>query len=196
MALIYSKRGRNLVKICKLIFTAEEYYILVPVRDFTADQVFSFDGRNHLDTWVPLPVKRMEPEKGLELSDAPGWTFPMFSKKAVNILKPLIRDSVEFLELVFPESEYWGVNVTKVLDVINYEKAQFRTFPNSNRIMVFEKYAFVDSEELRSASIFKIIDEPRRNSFVTDRFKQLVEENKLTGFVFKEVWDSWTGDGR
>ena len=44
--------------------------------------------------------------------------------------------------------------------------------------------------------VVKIIDEPRRNSFVTDRFKQLVEENKLTGFVFKEVWDSWTGDGR
>lgn len=178
------------MKIWELEFTADEYDSLVPVQEFTAEQIFSFDGRKHSDTWAPLPVKRLEPEKGLKLSDAPGWTFPMFSKKAVDILEPLISDSVEFLELIFPEGEYWGVNVIKVLDVIDYEKAQFRTFPNSNRILWFLKYAFVDSEELRSANIFKIVDEARCDPFVSDRFKQLVEKNKLTGFVFKEVWDS------
>ena len=132
----------------------------------------------------------MEPEKKLELSDAPGFTIPVFSKRAVEILRPLIQNSIEELELQFEEAEYYGINVTTVLDVIDYSKSKYKMYSDGKRIMVFEKYAFRICNELNNNNIFKIVDEPSRWEFVSDRFKQIVEENHLSGFKFKLVWDS------
>ena len=50
----------------------------------------------------------MEPEKGLELSDAPGFTIPVFSRRAWECLEPLISKNVEILPLDFNEKEYFG----------------------------------------------------------------------------------------
>ena len=60
-------------------------------------------------------------------------------------------------------------------------------FPNSDRIMIFQSYAFIE-ERLRGTDIFKIKDEPRRSAFVTDNFKNCVLENELSGFKFQLVW--------
>jgi hypothetical protein len=57
----------------------------------------------------------MEPEKGLELSDAPGFTIPVFSRRAWECLEPLISKNVEILPLDFNEKEYFGINVITVL---------------------------------------------------------------------------------
>lgn len=48
----------------------------------------------------------MEPEKGLELSDAPGFTIPVFSRRAWECLEPLISKNVEILPLV-----YWHIGI-------------------------------------------------------------------------------------
>ena len=44
--------------------------------------------------------------------------------------------------------------------------------------------------DLTKHNIFKIVDEKKRRAFVTEEFKRAVEENQLTGFKFKLVWDS------
>ena len=36
----------------------------------------------------------------------------------------------------------------------------------------------------------RIIDEKRRKAFASDIFKNIVETNNLSGFIFKLVWDS------
>lgn len=178
------------MKIWQLHFELDKYDNLIPVKEFTVAEIKSFDGRKMKDTWKPLPVKRMEPEKKLELSDAPGFTIPVFSKKALEILRPLIQNSVEELELQFEEAEYYGINVTTVLNVIDYPKSEYVMFSHGNRIMAFEKYAFRICDELQNNDIFKIVDEPLRRAFVSEKFKNIVEENNLSGFIFKLVWDS------
>ena len=178
------------MKIWQLLFEVDKYDNLIPVKGFTADDIQSFDGRKKKEFWEPLPVMRMEPEKNLELSDAPGFTIPVFSKTALEILRPLIQNSVEELELQFQEAEYLGINVTTVLDVIDYSKSEYRMYSDGKRIMAFQKYAFKICDELLSNNIFKIVDEPRRRAFVSETFKQAVEKNNLTGFRFKLVWDS------
>ena len=132
----------------------------------------------------------MEPEKKLELSDAPGFNIPVFSKKALGILRPLIQNSIEELELQFQEAEYYGINVTTVLNVIDYAKSKYKMYSDGNRIMAFQKYAFRSCDELSSYNIFKIVDEPTRRAFVSDIFRQTVEKNNLSGFKFRLVWDS------
>lgn len=178
------------MRIWQLHFEVDKYDNLIPVKGFSADEIQSFDGRRKKETWKPLPVKRMEPQKKLELGDAPGFTIPVFSKKALEVLYPMIQNSVEILELQLSEEEFYGINVISVLDVIDYSKSQYRTFSDGKRIMAFQKYVFRMSEELVKNDMFKIIDERRRRAFVSDKFKQTVEENNLTGFKFKLVWDS------
>ena len=137
-----------------------------------------------------MPVERMEPEKALPLSDAPGFTIPVFSKRALDVLLLCIQDCVEILELVFEEQQYFGINVISVLDVVDYERAKYIKFQSSGRIMVFTKYAFKECDDLKEHPIFKLVDEPRREPFVSETFKDLVVKNKLTGFKFELVWDS------
>lgn len=177
------------MKIWQLNFELDEYDNLIPVREFTAEEIQSFDGRSHLSQWKPVRVKRMEPEKGLELSDAPGFTFPVFSRRAWECLEPLISKNVEILPLDFNEKEYLGINIITVLDAIDYKKSIYKTYRDGIRIMAFKKYAFLPTV-IRNVSIFKISDERTRYAFVSNEFKQTVEKNNLSGFKFKLIWDS------
>lgn len=182
------------MKIWKLKSEVDKYNNLEPVKDFSVEEYWRFDGHELKRGWKPLAVQRMEPEKKLPLSDTPGFTIPVFSKRALAILQPYLQDSAEILEFVFDEGDYYGINVIAVLDVVDYEKAKYINFNNSNRIMVFTKYAFKECDKLKIHHIFKIVDEPRRGPFVSEEFKEAVEKNKLTGFKFELVWDSEQSD--
>ena len=177
------------MKIWQLSFELDDYDNLVPIKEFTVEEIQSFDGRSHLRQWKPVQVKRMEPEKGLELSDAPGFTIPVFSRRAWECLEPLISKNVEILPLDFNEKEYLGINVITVLDAIDYEKSIYKTYRDRKRIMAFKKYVFLPTV-IENVSMFKILDEKTRYAFVSDEFKQTVEKNNLLGFKFKLVWDS------
>ena len=178
------------MKIWQLGFDVNSFDNLIPVKGFTADEIQSFDGRTKKNNWNPLHVKRMEPEKGLALGDAPGFTIPVFSKKALDVLLPIISDSVEILDLVCEHAEYYGINVISILNVIDYSKSKYRMFSDGKRIMAFQKYAFRLETDIGNYNIFKIVDEPARRAFVSDRFKKLIEDNDLTGFMLKLVWNS------
>ena len=97
------------MKIWQLNFELDEYDNLIPIKGFTVEEMQSFDGRSHLSQWKPIQVKRMEPEKGLELSDAPGFIFPVFSRRALECLEPLISENVEILPLDFDGKKNYGI---------------------------------------------------------------------------------------
>lgn len=50
-------------------------------------------------------------------------------------------------------------------------------------------YHFVP-EELEGHNIFRLLDRPKGFSFVSDAFKERVEECGITGCDFHLVWDS------
>ena len=77
--------------------------------------------------------------------------------------------------------------------VINRTKSKRIPCDDKQRILVFERYAFRESLELRQHHIFKIVDEPQRWAFVSDTFKSIVESKGFTGFIFRLVWDSEVG---
>lgn len=142
------------------------------MKAFSAEEIWRFDGHELKWGWKPLAVQRMEPEKKLPLSDTPGFTIPVFSKRALEVLQPYLQDSAEILELVFDEGDYYGINVIAVLDVVDYERANYINFNNSNRIMVFTKYAFKECGELKRHHIFKIVDVCRKVVFVSEELKK------------------------
>lgn len=81
------------------------------------------------------------------------------------------------------------INIITVLNCIDYEHAKYKMFSDQKRIMRFETYSFFE-DKINQTHIFKIIDEPVRKPFVSDTFKNAVEEAGLTGFRFELVWDS------
>lgn len=178
------------MKIWQLHFDGDHYDSFIPVKWPNVNEIQSFDGRCKKDKWIPLKVKQMNSRKNIKLSDAPLFFLPVFSKRAVDVLYPLIGDSVELLELDFSEGQYFAIHVTNVLNVIDYDKSKYVMFSDNKKIMMFEKYAFRLCDEIKQSHIFKIVDEPLKWAFVSDTFKNMVEESGLKGFIFRLVWDS------
>ena len=54
--------------------------------------------------------------------------------------------------------------------------------------MKINKYAF-HPHIIDGINVFKIADERNGNGFVSDKFKMIVEDNNLEGFLFDLVWE-------
>ena len=174
------------MKVYKLDFEVNKYENFIPEIPFDWETIQSFDGRKQADCWKRIKVHCMDPDKGLPLGDAPGFSLlPVFSRKALDCLLPLIQNHVEILPLDF-EKEFFAINVITVLDCIDYDRSIYNMFSDGKRIMAFKKYAF--TSEINGSPIFKTIDENRRRGFVSEEFKRIVEANKLKGFDLKLVW--------
>jgi hypothetical protein len=120
----------------------------------------------------------------------------MISRKAKEILEPLICNNVEFLPLIhdITSEVYYLINVLNTVDAINYNKAVLEKL-STGLIIGFEKYAFL-ANKVEGQIIFKTFLNQRLHSstvLVSDEFRNKVLENNLKGFEFVEVWDSEEG---
>lgn len=176
------------MKIWHLNFELDEFDNLKFKKDIDIDEIQSYDGRQKLIEWTPLEVVKMEDKL---LSNAPGFYshLPVFDKKVLDVVGDLINDDVEILPLNCEHGNYFAINVVSVLDCINYEKSIYKTFRDGKRIMRFVRYEFI-SEKVIENHIFKIIDEPTRRPFVSDKFRQRILDSGLVGFKFELVWNS------
>lgn len=106
------------------------------------------------------------------------------------ILKDMVRDAVEFIPVKLEDTILYILNVIKVIDAVDYEKTILRR--QSNGLVVgMEKYSF-NEILIKEESIFKVFlkDKVCIETYVTEKFRTIVEENHLTGIEFEEVWDS------
>ncbi len=145
-----------------------------------------FDGSSIKDNWEIKKVKEYDEDKDLKEGDAPGFTIPVLNQKALDLLFPIIKDDVEILPLKFKDSLLYGINVLNVIDAINYDLSEYRTYRDGKRIMTFKKYVFIDNM-IKDENIFKIIDLPRGDIFVSELFYNTVYENKLEGFKLEQI---------
>ena len=176
------------MKIWQLRSDSDNYSAFHSSIPFTGIEMMTFDGRSHQkDTKIRKVVKR-DWRKGLVLGDAPDYIIPVFSKNALQHLMPLIGENIEPLKLDY-EEPYYAINVTRVVDAINYGRSEYITFNDSKEIVTFSKYSFLP-EKVKGVPIFKISDARSSFPLVSDEFKQIVEANNLKGFVFRLLWDS------
>ena len=101
------------------------------------------------------------------------------------MLYPLIKNEVELLPLSLDDDLLHGINVTTVLDAIDYDLSEYLTFRDGKRIMYFKKYFF----NFKYYNIFKIKDLRRGYVFVSDSFYQSVIDNNLRGFKLEQVFE-------
>lgn len=153
-------------------------------------KAFCFKGEP-LSNWteVELYPSSHQTEKGKSIGDV----YPVevsavvVNERCFNIIKPYIQGAVQVLNAKRETQQLFALNVTEIRDCLDREKSKLKLFSSSGRIMRIEKYAF-RREMLRNAFIFKIPEEVHTHPYVTDDFKNLIEQNGIKGFKFVLVW--------
>ncbi|WP_256984914.1 MULTISPECIES: suppressor of fused domain protein [Paenibacillus] len=111
---------------------------------------------------------------------------------AIEVLRDLLDGKVEYLPVLYNKKEHYILNVLNILEVIDLEKSV------SDKYGGFEKLEFIE-ERVSGQHIFKTIfynyeitEHPIISSatYVSDEFKQRVEEADLEGFDFDLAWSS------
>ena len=149
---------------------------------------YQFDGNCIKDTWTAFCVKEIE---SIRKGDKPTLfgSIPVFSYRAVEVLKKYLSNNTEILPITYDKGEYFVINVINLKDCIDFKKAEVKRFKSSGKIMRFIKYAFKE-EVIKNESIFKICEFSKGGIFVSDEFRNEVLSLGLQGFLFSEVWDS------
>ncbi|MBE5951418.1 MAG: hypothetical protein E7260_07450 [Lachnospiraceae bacterium] len=181
------------MKIWILDCDVNEYENLLWEEELNLDEIRSFDGRKKEQDWRPIKVKCMY---GRKKGNTFGFSahIPVFDKTAVNVLSDFLEGNAEILPLESEDGEFYSINITNILDCIDYENSIFKTFRDGKTIMRFIKYEFVESK-VCNQHLFKICDGKLRRPFVSDEFRTRVIESGLLGFKFELAWDS-EGSGR
>lgn len=110
--------------------------------------------------------------------------FLVFSKNAINVLKPILDVRGQYLEVITDSKrkKYIGYYPTNPLKgVLDLEKSVYKRFPKGLLIRKPVLY----KEKISDEYLFTLEEDISR-IFVTEKFKNLVEENGLVGFKFSE----------
>lgn len=160
------------------------------------------DGTPEFETWEPqhLWYHPLDFQEDKGIANFPSWGgVTICDAKAKAIMQELIDDCVEFLPLIFHKGthpgayvttttsygEYYVINPVKILDCLDHQRSEFSYFGPLRKI---DKYVF-KPDCIGETPIFILPISKRTKLFVTDAFKQLVEDNNLTGLEFIKVWE-------
>ena len=177
------------MKIWELIADVNNFENLQRIGDFDLEMLQSFDGRSKINDWKPLLFKGMYGNRQWgDIVDYHGH-MPIVTRKVIEATQDLLDNNVEVLPVLCEGHELFLLNVTKVINCIDYTKAIYKNFKSSNRIMCFKKFAFLE-EKIKSEHIFKIKELPLFGVLVSDEFRQRIIDNGLKGFKFELLWDS------
>ena len=136
--------------------------------------------------WKPMPVTGPVNE----FNDYPclELTKPVFSRRAVDALGSMLTANGDLLPLKTDVGEYYLYVVQTKLDALNIVRSRLtRCRKDQNATALGIDYFDFDKSKLAGASIFRIPEQPNY-TFVTDRFKDRVEQAGLNGFEFAKVW--------
>lgn len=110
----------------------------------------------------------------------------ILNERSYKILYPYIKNEVQIFKIKSENDNLYVVNITNIIDCLDYDKSEIKRFPSSGRVMRVIKYVF-KIEKLKNVTIFKLPEFPKAISYVTEEFKNVVEENNIKGFKFKEL---------
>lgn len=149
----------------------------------------AFDGRPISHRWEPYRITAAdEPDAAAQLADyALLGVIPVFSRRAVDALRDVLRANGELLGLRYSRGDYYAYNITTVLDALDEERSQLQRF-STGRVMLINTYVF-RPDRLIHAVIFKISQFPGSYVYVTEEFVQGAHEARLEGLHFRQIWE-------
>lgn len=111
--------------------------------------------------------------------------FLIFSENAMQVLKPILAPRGQFLEVITASKRkkfigYYPTN-SYPAGILDLEKSEYVEYPNG---LLISKAVLI-KQKIADEYLFTIEEDISR-VFVTEKFKQLVEDNNLLGFEFSE----------
>lgn len=141
----------------------------------------------------PTERKKSQSKKMFDLgfADCLNSVAPVFSAKAVDVLKPLCRDHGEFLpiDLEGDTTACFLFHCTSLSESVDLKKSKLDRFSDGDisRVITFE---FIKSKLQHPIFRLACLHPTRTWQYVTDEFVAVCEEAELTGFYFEEVWSA------
>lgn len=126
------------------------------------------------------------------LANDKGWF--VVSEKLKNILES-INTEIQFLPVEVVEKHqrmnvgnYYVANVVKLIDALCLEKSDYfeTEIEELGTIYTVSKYAIYE-EKVNDVDVFKLPNHQEIPIFVSERFKNIVEDNAITGIEFLEI---------
>ena len=125
----------------------------------------------------------------LGLADCISTVNPVFSTKAVKVLKPLCREHGEFLpiDLEGDTDSCFLFHCTSLSDAVDLKKSTLDYFSDGSisRVITFQ---FIKSRLKQPIFRLQCLTPTRLWQYVTDEFVEVCKDAGLTGFDFAEVW--------
>ena len=112
--------------------------------------------------------------------------------KAKLILEPLIQGHAEFLLLrseTITDKQYYLLWTATILGRQVTEENENVSTRDGIKLPFRHKSFILDPSYFDDVPIFRLPGVSEIDVFVTDKFKQLVEENNLTGLEFTKIWE-------
>ena len=110
--------------------------------------------------------------------------FYILSKKAAQVLAPVLEPRGQFLEVITESKRKKFVGfypVNPLYNCLDMGKSKYRKFENG---LMVDKYVLL-SKNISDDYLFTLsCEESSTSVFVTDKFRRLVEDNFLAGFDF------------
>ena len=177
------------MQVFELLTSADERANVAFASDALAREVYPlFDGEPLRRPWrTARVVPADERVLARTLNDMCVWgTVPVFSSRAALALDRVLRAYGELLPLSSSAGELYAYNVTTMRNALVESESLVRRFTDGG-IMSIERYV-LDAAVIGEAAVFKIPQQRRSHVFVTDAFKTLVLESKLSGFEWRAIW--------
>jgi hypothetical protein len=150
---------------------------------------------NKIEVWNDEISFDFNPDEGKVgtdyLGNSYGWLI--FSDNLINKISHLVNDSIQYLAIIITNKKnntnllgYHVANVCKVIDALDLGNSKYDLFElDDEKILSVEKYA-LKKEAIKNYNIFKL-ENDTIPTFVSEEFKNKIEEDNLTGFQFLEV---------
>lgn len=111
----------------------------------------------------------------------------ILNEYAFNILNPYLKGHTQVFRLKNQDDVLYVINVTDIIDCLDYDKSEIKRFPSSGRVMKVIEYSF-HKDKLKNATIFKLPEFVKTTCYVTEEFKKATEENNIKGFKYEECF--------
>jgi hypothetical protein len=152
----------------------------------------ALDGTPMKHRWKPIPVEHtpasVRRNRGRPV-DFPLCEFgrTAVSERALKVIEPLVRDSIEALPLEcvdYPERRYYVLHVTKVIDCLDVERCEGSRM--GDIFTWINRYAFKPGTT-EGHHLFRVKQQRLGPNLASEEFRQLVESSGLVGLNFIPV---------
>lgn len=121
-------------------------------------------------------------------------SIPVFSRRAVAVLRDLFEPCGELLPLKAPNGDYFAFNILSVSDAFDRENGDADFAPESSKETAFgiDRFEFHE-DRLDDHAVFRIREYPPMK-IVDNRLVERVEQAGLVGFWFNKIWPFLPGE--